>query len=49
MKDSFDKLTVIDSEISEICGIEGDMSSEWNFVGGSIKGSYVIKNGEDNY
>ena len=30
-----------------MCGIETDISSEWIFVGGPIKGSYVIKVNKD--
>jgi len=31
----------------EVCGIETDESSEWTPVVGPIKGSYVVKKGED--
>jgi hypothetical protein len=31
----------------EVCGTETDLSSEWTPVVGPIKGSYVIKDGQD--
>ena len=34
---------------SEVCGIETDESSGWISMGGPIKGSYAIKNGEDRF
>jgi len=30
-----------------VCGILTDISSEWIFIGGPIKGSYGIKGNED--
>jgi len=37
----------ISNETTNICGDSTDISSEWIFVGGPIKGSYVIKSNED--
>ena len=34
---------------SKVCGIETVISSEWISIGGPIKGSYAIKNGQDSY
>jgi len=30
-----------------VCGNSTGISSQWNFVGGPIKGSYIIKSNED--
>ena len=37
------------TETSEVCGIETDESSGWISLGGPIKGSYALKNGEDRF
>ena len=37
------------TEPSEVCGIETDESSGWISLGGPIKGSYALKNGEDRF
>ena len=34
-------------ETSNVCGNSSDISSDWIFVGGPIKGSYAIKSNED--
>jgi len=35
------------NETSDVCGVSSDISSEWIFLGGPIKGSYVIKSNDD--
>ena len=42
-------LYVFFRQSSEVCGIETDQSSGWISLGGPIKGSYALKNGEDRY
>ena len=46
-KELFYKDQSMSNETSDVCGTQGDSSSEWIFVGGPIKGSYVVKDGED--
>ena len=35
------------NETSDVFGVESGTSTEWIIVGGPIKGSYAVKNGED--
>ena len=42
-----DDYLMVSSETSKLCGIRTENFSEWISVGGPIKGSYAIKNGED--
>ena len=35
------------NEATDACGVSTENSSKWIFVGGPIKGSYVIKSNED--
>jgi hypothetical protein len=35
------------NETLDVCGVISGISSEWIFLGGPIKGSYVIKSNED--
>ena len=35
------------NETSDVFGVESGTSTEWIIVGGPIKGSYAVKNGQD--
>ena len=37
----------ISNEVSDVCGNKTDNSSEWISLGGPVKGSYAIKDGEN--
>ena len=37
------------SNITNICGKKTERSSDWTSLGGPVKGSYVVKNGSDDY
>ena len=46
-RNKWDEFTSVSNQRSDVIGIETEMTEEWIFVGGPIKGSYIIKKAAD--